>query len=281
MRKSIITCILIATSLFPGTLTIALSTWLPEHLMRLTSYRFVITAYLNTAPDDPAALHNSIMAVPGTQSVKILLPADGYRQFSQKLGNDAGPVLAGVLPNDVPTTMQIHITSEQLANIATYLKALKAALPTIDEVRYPDYELGEFLKAISRITELAIYLSYLLLAVGVTAGICTFSHWEDTQQNSSRQLLQMSVVGCCGGVLTTLLLLAVCSGMGQLGWLIAIPISIHMLPIWLGMLLGGLMWLAYRLQLWYQMRRAINMNSMGPVVTESVPKTPLAQEPLP
>lgn len=281
MRKSIITCLLIATSLFPGALAIALSIWLPEHLTRLTVERFVITTYLNTAPEDPAALHNRIMAVPGTKSVKVLLPAEGYRQFSLKLGKDAGSVLAGVHPNDVPTTMQIHVTSEQLANIAIYLKALKASLSALDEVRYPDYELGESLNAISRITELAVYLSYLLLAVGVTAGICTFSNREDTMQNSSRPLLKMSVVGYCGGVLTVLLLLAVCSGMGQLGWLIALPISINMLPICLGTLLGGLMWLAYQLQHWYQMRRAINMKPMEPVVTESVPQTPLVQEPLP
>lgn len=281
MRKSIITCLLIATSLFPGALATALSTWLPEHLTRLTAERFVITAYLNSAPDDPAALHNRIMAVPGTQSIKVLLPAEGYRQFSLKLGKDAGSVLAGVRPNDVPTTMQIHVTSEQLVNIAIYLKALKGVLPALEEVRYPDYELGESLNAISRITELATYLSYLLLAVGITAGICTFCYGEYAPQNFRRQRLQMSAAGCFGGILATLLLSAVCSGMEQLGWPIALPISIYIFPIWLGMLLGGLMWLAYRLQHLYQKRRAINIKPMEPVVTESVSQTPLVQEPLP
>lgn len=257
MRIFIIACLLMAASLFPAALGTAVAIWLPEHLTHVVAERCVLTVYLKEKPGNAAVLNAKVTGIPGTRTVRLLSPAEGYHNFSVWLGNDAGPILAGVRPDALPTTMQISLADERIADVNAYLLQLKTAVPSVDEVRYPARELAESLNSIERIADICEYLRYLLLAVGIVGSLCVGAVIPNVETNYLRQVLNISAIGLSGGTIAELLLIGSCQGMSIIGWQMSIPTTVHFLTLGLGVLLGVLAGCARIAQSWWEQRSIV------------------------
>ena len=275
MRIFIIACLLMAVSLFPAALGTAVAIWLPEHLTHIVAERCVLTVYLKEKPGNAAVLNAKVTGIPGTHTIRLLSPAEGYQNFSARLGNDAGSILAGVRPEALPTTMQISLTDERIADVHTYLSQLKKAVPSVDEVRYPARELAESLNSIERIADICEYLRFLLLAVGIVGVLCVGAVIPNAETNYLRQILNISAIGLSGGTIAELLLIGSCQGMSILGWQMSIPTTVHILPVGLGVLLGVLVGCARIAQSWWERRSVVVCENLA-VIAEATQQEPVS-----
>lgn len=232
--------LLLAMTLYPAALVTAVAEGYLQTLYGQLVEKCTITAYLRGEKLDDKGIVGRIKSLPGTRTVRLLSPQEGYREFEARLGKDAEPILTGVRPEELPATLQVTVDREHIARLEPYLKQLRSAVPETEDIRYPVRELEQSLIAIGRIAVASDYLRYLLLAVAIVGGLCACAIAPNFSGKPFRNFSGFVTVGLGGGLLAALILLGTCNALSGTEWRMSIATDVYLIPIGLGLLLGVL-----------------------------------------
>src|SRR5690349_4012282 len=101
--------LLLAVTLYPAALVTAVAESYIQNLYDQLSGKCTITAYLRGGNIEKEQIARRVKALPGTRTYRLLSPQDGFREFEARLGKDAAPILAGMGPDDIPTTLKLTL----------------------------------------------------------------------------------------------------------------------------------------------------------------------------